>query len=134
MRGELTRLNISFQAVRFESLMLDASVFKDPRLNSKNCEQLRIFGDALAETLERANVSDVNAGLITSRLLLFLRYNLLSSFTMRGNNKVSSVFLDNNNSNTTGVDVTIRFDECSETIYITVNRIDEVQETRTEFY
>lgn len=84
MRGELTRLNISFQAVRFESLMLDASVFKDPRLNSKNCEQLRIFGDALAETLERANVSDVNAGLITSRLLLFLRYNLLSSFTMRG--------------------------------------------------
>lgn len=133
MRGELTRLNISFQAVRFESLMLDASVFKDPRLNSKNCEQLRIFGDALAETLERANVSDVNAGLITSRLLLFLRYNLLSSFTMRGNNKVSSVFLDNNNSNTTGIDVTIRFDEYSETVYITVNRIDEVQETRTEF-
>lgn len=133
MRGELTRLNISFQAVRFESLMLDASVFKDPRLNSKNCEQLRIFGDALAETLERVNVSDVNAGLITSRLLLFLRYNLLSSFTMRGNNKVSNVFLDNNNSNTTGVDVTIRFDEYSETVYITVNRIDEVQETRTEF-
>lgn len=133
MRVELTRLNISFQAVRFESLMLDASVFKDSRLNSKNCEQLRIFGDALAETLERANVSDVNAGLITSRLLLFLRYNLLSSFTMRGNNKVSSVFLDNNNSNTTGVDVTIRFDEYSETVYITVNRIDEVQETRTEF-
>lgn len=133
MRGELTKLNISFQAVRFESLMLDASVFKDPRLNSKNCEQLRIFGDALAETLERANVSDVNAGLITSRLLLFLRYNLLSSFTMRGNNKVSSVFLDNNNSNTTGIDVTIRFDEYSETVYITVNRIDEVQETRTEF-
>ena len=35
MRVELTRLNISFQAVRFESLMLDASVFKDSRLNSK---------------------------------------------------------------------------------------------------
>ena len=46
---------------------------------------------------------------------------------------MSSVFLDNNNSNTTGVDVTIRFDEYSETVYITVNRIDEVQETRTEF-
>ena len=132
---ELTRCNIEFQAIRFESLTLDASIFKDPRLNSKNCEPLRIFGDTLAQLLEKANVSDANAKLLTQRLLLFLRYNLLSSFSMRGNNTLSCVFLDDNNSNTTGIDVTIRLDEHIKTIYIAINRIDEdkMEDARIEF-